>query len=221
MIKSVDINVRRHNVEKHIGPVESQEARLKKQLNSGFSLIEMLVAIVIFGMIAIGIRNMMLRAQENNVRESLRKTHAEMSQEITRRLNHYFKRHTTQTVTGPHRLVMTLPSGQVVVETVCVKNELSYQAPGTLLNRCVKCGSTERPVIQIRDLGTTHVFPGREQKPDRPAAASVCFKNGTDPSEVEMIVEILVVDPIAKSEKKVSKFESFLIKDSSKFTSFE
>lgn len=181
----------------------------------------MLVAIVIFGMIAFGIRNMMLRAQENNVREGLRKSHAEMSQDLTRRLNHYFKRHTAQSVTAPHRLVMTLPSGQVVVETVCVKNELSWQAPGALLNRCVKCGSSERPVIRIQDIGTTHVFPGQEQKPDRPAAASVCFKNGSDPSEVEMIVEMLVVDPVKKSEKKVSKFESFLIKDSSKFTSFE
>jgi hypothetical protein len=116
---------------------------------------------------------------------------------------------------------MTLPSGQVVVETLCMKNDLDWQAPGALLNRCVKCRNTERPVIRIRDAGATHIFPSPQQKPDQPAAASICFKNGSDPSEVEMIVEMLVVDPINRTDKKVSKFESFLIKDSSTFTSFE
>jgi hypothetical protein len=116
---------------------------------------------------------------------------------------------------------MALPSGQVVVETICMKNELDWQAPGTMLNRCVKCTQSERPVIRIRDLKTTKFFPGDSQKPDRPAAASICFKNGSDPSEVEIIVEMMVVDPVNRTEKKVSKFDSFLIRDSSQFTSFE
>jgi hypothetical protein len=182
----------------------------------------MLVAIVVMGLILLGARNMMLRAQESSMREGLRKTHAEMSQDLTRRLNHHFKRQTSKTVTAPHRLVMTLPSGQVSVETLCVDNQLDWQAHDNLLNRCMKCSRSQRPVIRMREAtGVTHIIPGAEQKTDRPAAASICFKNGADPNEVEIVVEILVVDPVNRSEKKVSKFESFLIKDSSKFTSFE
>lgn len=181
----------------------------------------MLVALAIFGIIALGARTMMLRAQESSLREGLRKNHAEQSQDLTRRLNHHFKRHTTYTIAAPHRLVMTLPSGQVVVETFCQKNELDWQASGNVLDRCVKCGDAQHPVIRIRDGGATQMFPGAQQKPDRPAAASICFASGSDPNEVAIVVEMLVVDPVTRSEKKVSKVESFLIKDSSAFTSFE
>lgn len=194
---------------------------MKNQANSGFSLIEMLVALAIFGLIALGARTMLLRAQEGSTREALRKNHAEMSQEITRRLNHHFKRQTAHTITAPNRIVMALPSSQVVVETLCVNNELDWQASGTLLNRCTKCGEKQRPVIRIQDAAGVRIFPSSPQKPDRPAAASVCFANGADPSEVALTIEMLVVDPVNRKEKKVSKVESFLIKDSSSFTSFE
>ncbi|WP_176737101.1 PulJ/GspJ family protein [Oligoflexus tunisiensis] len=194
---------------------------MKIQSNYGFTLIEMLVGIVIMGFIALGARHMMLRAHEGTLREGLRKNHAELSQELTRRLNYYFKRHTSRMLAAPHRLVMTLPSGQVVVETACVKNEIDYQAHENLLNRCVTCKSTERPVIRIQAQGAPIVIPGLKQKPDLPAAASICFRNGADPDEVEVITEQLVVDPINRQDRKVSKSESFLIKDSSKLTSFE
>lgn len=194
---------------------------MKNQRNSGFSLIEMMVALAVFGLIALGTRTMLLRAQEGSMREGLRKNHAEMSQDLTRRLNYHFKRQTAYTITAPNRMVMTLPSGKVVVETLCVKNEIDWQASGTLLNRCTKCGETQHPVIRIQDANAIRLFPGGEQKPDRPAAASICFGNGSDPSEVATTVEMLVVDPVNRKEKKVSKVESFLIKDSSSFTSFE
>jgi prepilin-type N-terminal cleavage/methylation domain-containing protein len=194
---------------------------LKNELNSGFNLVEMLVAMAILGLITLGARQMLVRSQESSLREGLRQTQADMSQDLTRLLNHHYKRHTAKNVTAPHRLVMALPSGQVIVETICMKNDLDWQAPGTLLNRCVKCPGSERPVIRVRDLKTTKLFPGDSQKPDRPAAASICFQNGSDPSEVGIIVEMLVVDPVNRTEKKVSKFDSFLIKDSSTFTSFE
>jgi prepilin-type N-terminal cleavage/methylation domain-containing protein len=194
---------------------------LKNQTNSGFSLIEMMVALAIFGLIALGARTMMLRAQEGSMREALRKNHAEMSQDLARRLNHHFKRQTAHTIPAANRLVMTLPSGQVVVETLCMKNEIDWQASGTLLNRCIKCGETQHPVIRIQDATAVRFFPGNQQKPDRPGAASIFFANGSDPNEVALTVEMLVVDPVNRKERKVSKVESFLIKDSSSFTSFE
>ncbi|HET9239488.1 MAG TPA: prepilin-type N-terminal cleavage/methylation domain-containing protein [Oligoflexus sp.] len=194
---------------------------MKNQINSGFSLIEMLVALAIFGLIALGTRTMLLRAQEGSVREGLRKNHAEMSQDLARRLNHHFKRQTAHTITAANRLVMMLPSGRVVVETLCVKNEIDWQASEALLNRCIKCGETQHPVIRIQDPAGARMFPAGQQKPDRPAAASICFGNGSDPNEVATTVEMLVVDPVNRKEKKVSKVESFLIKDSSSFTSFE
>jgi len=194
---------------------------LKSKSNSAFSLVEMLISVAIAGLIALGARQMMLRAQEGSLRDGLRKNHAEISQELTRRLNHYYKRHTAKTLPAPNRLLMTLPSGPVVIETVCVKNEMPYQFPDALLNRCVKCRSNQRQVVRILANNTTQIMPSATQKTDMPAAASVCFKAGSDPDEIEMIVELLVVDPINKTEKKVSKFESFLIKDSTQFSSFE
>jgi prepilin-type N-terminal cleavage/methylation domain-containing protein len=56
---------------------------LKNESNSGFSLVEMLVAIVILGLIVIGTRQMLINSQESNLRENLRKTHADMSQDLT------------------------------------------------------------------------------------------------------------------------------------------
>lgn len=208
-------------VEERKGELEPLRKILKSQSNSGFSLVEMLVGVAIAGLIAMGARQMMLRAQEGSLREGLRKNHAEISQELTRRLNHYYKRHTAKTLPAPNKLLMTLPSGPVVIETVCVKNDLSYQSPETLLNRCVKCGANQRQVVRILANNATQTMPSALQKPDMPSAASVCFKAGSDPDEIEMIVELLVVDPINKTEKKVSKFESFLIKDSTQFSSFE
>ncbi len=219
--KSHAIKVLLNPVEENTGKMEPEEVRLKHQSNSAYSLLETLVAIGIFGMIAWGVQNISLRSQENTVRETLRKTQADLTQDLTRRLNHHFKRHTAKVIPGPNRLVLTLPSGKVEIETVCLKNELDWQAPGNLLNRCTKCRQSERPVIRIQERANTHIFPGREQKPDRPAAASICFKNGSDPNEVEMVVEILAVDPVKRIEKKVSKFESFLIKDLTTVTSFE
>jgi prepilin-type N-terminal cleavage/methylation domain-containing protein len=215
------LNLCKLPVEKKNGKPEPDEESLKHQTNSGFSLIEMMVALAVFGLIALGTRSMLLRAQEGSMREGLRKNHAEQSQDLTRRLNHHFKRQTSHAIPAANRLVMTLPSGQVVVETLCVKNEIDWQASGTLLNRCTKCGEDQHPVIRIQDAAAVRFFPGNQQKPDRPAAASICFTSGSDPNEVAMTVEMLVVDPVNRQDKKVSKVESFLIKDSSSFTSFE
>ncbi|HYX34801.1 MAG TPA: prepilin-type N-terminal cleavage/methylation domain-containing protein [Oligoflexus sp.] len=194
---------------------------MKVESNSGFSLVEMLIAVALLGLIGMGVRQMMLRAQQSSMRDNLRKNHADVSQELSGRLNHYFKRHTARTVSAPNQLSLTLPSGVVVIETICVKNDLAFQAPDALLNRCKKCDSSQRQVTRIQAKDKTQLIPSGTQKPDMPAAASVCFKNGSDPDEVEIITELLVVDPITRTDKKVSKFESLLIKDASSFTSFE
>ncbi len=204
---------------------EDGQYALRKQLkirsHSGFSLVETLVSVAILGLIVLGTRQMMLRAQQSNQTEALRKNSVEVSQELTRRLNHYYKRHTAKTLLAPNRLALTLPSGQVVIETACLANDIPFQAPDALLNRCVQCPSSQRQVVRITANNRTQILPGATQKPDMPSAASVCFKNGTDPDEIELIMEILVVDPIKKTDKKVSKSESFLIKDTSHFSSFE
>jgi len=181
----------------------------------------MMVSAAIVGLLLMGARQMMLRAQQSNLLEGLRKNSVETSQELTRRLNHYYKRHTAKTLVAPNRLILTLPSGQVVIETVCLPNDIPYQAPDALLNRCVQCPSGQRQVVRIVANNRTQIMPSATQKHDMPSAASVCFKNGSDPDEMELIMEILVVEPIKKTEKKVSKTESFLIKDSSHFSSFE
>lgn len=189
--------------------------------NSGFGLIETLMVLGLLGIILLGVRQLLDGAQKTAARDTLRAAHVELSRDLTLIINHLYRRHSTHNLTGSHRLTMNMPSGQVVIETVCLKNELSWQAPEDLLKRCMTCKKSERQVIRIKDLVKTRFFPAENQRPDLPAAASICFKNGADPGEVEMIVETLVVDPVNRSEKKVSKFQGFLVKGNNKITSFE
>ncbi len=175
----------------------------------------------ILGLLGLGMSNILLRAKESSSREELRKNQEDIQRELIRRLRHHFERHSSKIMPAPHRLTMSTPRGEVIVETICVDNNLDWQTADNLMKSCVKCKPSQHPVIRIKEPNQTLYFPGQLQKAELPAAVSICFKKTSDPNEVGIEVATLMIDPITHQAKRVNSFETYLVKDASNFTFYE
>ncbi|WP_234996145.1 type II secretion system protein [Pseudobacteriovorax antillogorgiicola] len=180
---------------------------------AGFSIIELMIAVGVVAMITIGIARMISNQSQAELRSDLKRNYRDMSQRITKRVNHYFRRQIAIDIVSSSQLRLQLPDGDVTIETICSPTSLDYHDSSSILDRCLECEVGNRHIVRIGYQDAVHYFPSKESRVDHPAATMMCFEPGADASEVAVTMETILVDPVKKSGHKRVSSETILVGD--------